>query len=229
MSFASAQAPHSLKSPSPYSDSYICATLPRFQNSSPVSNERYGRPYSESSSSPNDRLHPRPSLLPSPPRRQGRSRMACRPLCPRRHRLCLHRPRLRLILHIYHPPGHALSVFYASLIGGSILVPPVCIACDAAFQSICPSGYRDLDMASILWMEYVPRALIIPVFVGGSALGLKILGLSSAFDAERLVDRGHLVAASALGGFIFQVIYEALRAGVVITTLIRERGERNSI
>lgn len=127
------------------------------------------------------------------------------------------------------PPGHALSVFYASLIGGSILVPPVCIACDAAFQSICPSGYRDLDMASILWMEYVPRALIIPVFVGGSALGLKILGLSSAFDAERLVDRGHLVAASALGGFIFQVIYEALRAGVVITTLIRERGERNSI
>ncbi|KAF9016286.1 hypothetical protein BDZ89DRAFT_1141600 [Hymenopellis radicata] len=121
------------------------------------------------------------------------------------------------------PDGHALSVFYASLIGGTILIPPVCIACDAAFKYNFPSGYSKLDMASFLWVEYVPRALIIPVCVGGGALGLKILEMSP-FD--QLVDKGHFVAASALGGLIFQVIYEMLRAAVVIMTLIREGGER---
>ncbi|KAF9016617.1 hypothetical protein BDZ89DRAFT_1075466 [Hymenopellis radicata] len=142
------------------------------------------------------------------------------PLPPHHHLRHLHPPRLRPPLHLHHPHGHALSVFYASLIGGAVLLPPICITSEVAFQYTCRCifpRYRE-SYISMLWMEYVPRALIIPVFLGGDALGLKIL-VGSPFNEARLVDKGHLVAASALGGFIFQMIYEVLRALIVMVTM----------
>ncbi|KAF9016597.1 hypothetical protein BDZ89DRAFT_1141310 [Hymenopellis radicata] len=35
------------------------------------------------------------------------------------------------------PHGHALSVFYASLIGGAVLLPPICITSEVAFRYTC--------------------------------------------------------------------------------------------
>ncbi|KAF9016615.1 hypothetical protein BDZ89DRAFT_1075463 [Hymenopellis radicata] len=86
------------------------------------------------------------------------------------------------------PQGQSLSVFYAALIGSGILLAPICILS-------LPLGLH-------------PR-----VILGGSALGLKILQVSGA--SARLgdvVDRGHLVAASALGGYVFRMILELLKA-----------------
>ncbi|KAF9018064.1 hypothetical protein BDZ89DRAFT_363051 [Hymenopellis radicata] len=123
---------------------------------------------------------------------------------------------------------HYLSVVYASLIGGIILIPPVCITSELTFRYVCDNVFTRYPpyVVARYWMAYVPRALIMPVFLGGGALGLKILGTSS-FGEARLVDKAHLVAASALGGFIFQVIYEVLRALIVMVILSHQcRRER---
>ncbi|KAF9016598.1 hypothetical protein BDZ89DRAFT_1075436 [Hymenopellis radicata] len=91
----------------------------------------------------------------------------------------------------------------------------------SAKQMLIPgSTYRFITQ----WMKYVPRVFITPVFLGGSALGMVILRRSS-FDGAH-VDMGHLVAVSALGGCLFEIIYEAPRAFISSIMCAHCFGER---
>ncbi len=112
------------------------------------------------------------------------------------------------------PQGQSLSVFYAALIGSGILLAPICLL---SLLVVFDLVVFDLDLHSFFsdlfkfGMHHLRSLFVIPIILGGSALGWKILQVSGASPG---VDRGHLVAASALGGYIFRMILELLKVFV---------------
>ncbi len=102
------------------------------------------------------------------------------------------------------PSGNALSAFYASLIGGILLLPPVYLPTVRTYRYVYDYHPKARHLLRD-WMRYITYFFIMPLFIAGNALGMTILERSS-FDGTR-VAMGHLVASSALGGFVFEMIY----------------------
>ncbi len=104
------------------------------------------------------------------------------------------------------PQGQFLSVFYAALIGSGILLAPICLLSRRVVSA--PDHQSFFSSLFKFDMQHLPSLFVMPVILGGSALGWKILQVSGASPG---VDRGHLVAASALGGYIFRMTLELLK------------------
>ncbi|KAF9016599.1 hypothetical protein BDZ89DRAFT_1075437 [Hymenopellis radicata] len=98
------------------------------------------------------------------------------------------------------PQGQSLSVFYAALIGSGILLAPICILSLPLGLHPARSFFSSL---SKFGMQHLPSVFIVPVILGGSALGLKILQVSGASaQLGDVVDRGHLLLKARFLGVL---------------------------